>query len=298
MRHRTVPELYTPWKDEFEYAGPQIEAKVDAVASIRSPAIAMVLDWDGVVTSKNAGPTTWHIMRDLMVDDRDMPSNGGQPMTAGQKRQKHSELLAYYGQLERAGTLTAAQASSWQRQAMPLLRGIHVPTLQEQIVARSVLRPGSKELFTTCAKAKIGVFIISTSLALAIEPIVNGYGLKTTGIFANRPPVSNDLIAAGRPQPFVHPRNKHRFHRASPHRAKIIVGDNLHDAQMVPLNARYPTVRARTDQGRDNFTLEGEDTSWARFVARSFASGYDMVAVREGLMGVVALTNEIVQRSA
>jgi hypothetical protein len=274
------------WRSGFEFNPDQpVFDKIDHIIASGVTALALVVDWDGVVTMTKpdgSGGTSWEVLR--------------RNMTSDEKRQRHAELFKYFGPLEAEGLLTLKESESWQRQALELLIGSSIKKIEADAVASNGnLRPGIAELFAAVDE----VFINSAGEKHIIRATAKHHGLRPSRIFANDFRTRNGIVIGVHTHTLTHSLNKHTFsHRkqAKNYRVRnnvIVVGDNLHDAQMVSNEDGSTILRARVGIGRTSYITKHGRDAWQRYVRKSFEAGYDAVVIEDNVLALEGLLRNI-----
>jgi phosphoserine phosphatase len=259
------------WQASLAFASPQTVTKIQRLATGGHTSLAFILDWDGVVTDKDADGmvgTSWDIFRRHMT-----PAN----------QRKHREIYASYRPFEKAGSLTVADAERWQREAMELLIGVSARDIELDALHHVKLRPGMKQFFDICQTAGLPVFINSTAECGIISAVANHFDIHPAKIFSNQFIVKDGIIRGIHEQSLTHPLNKHNHsHRSlNGHEGRtttILVGDNLHDAHMIVIDDTTSTLRLRMDCGHASYIADHSEAEWQHYLQDSFEAGYDMVA--------------------
>jgi HAD superfamily phosphoserine phosphatase-like hydrolase len=288
-----TPSLDTSWRDGFVFADQAATDKAAQIIAAGGDTLAFIFDWDGVITPNDphgiAG-TNWAVLKRNM---------------SPQNLERHQELYRQFRPLEEAGGLTPEAAEGWQRQAMELLVGTSIEAIEEDARRSNVeLRPGMKEFFAVVQQANIPVFIKSAGECHIIEAVANHHGFKPTKIFSNEFSVDdNGIITGVHEHTITHNLNKHTFsHRTTNgHEARstaIVVGDNPHDTQMIGDEVSDVTLKIRIDVARDTYIERYSLKAWDEYLQRSFAAGYDMVAVDDDVSALIRLTRTITNKKS
>lgn len=293
MTKDITPSLDTSWRDGFAFADQVAADKTQQIIAAGGDTLAFIFDWDGVVTPNDphglAG-TNWAVLKRNMSPESLV---------------LHQALYQQYRPLEEEGSLTPEDAESWQRQAMELLIGTSIEAIEEDARRSNVeLRPGMKEFFTVVQRAGIPVFIKSAGEHHIIEAVANHHGFKPTKIFSNEFSVDdNGIITGVHEHTITHNLNKHTFsHRTTDgHEARstaIVVGDNLQDTQMITEDVSDIILRIRVDIARHTYTEQYGQEAWDNYLQKSFAAGYNMVAIDDNVNALIDLTKIIINKKS
>jgi phosphoserine phosphatase len=266
-----------PLLQYFEVAEPElIRQKLLALQSDPDP-VELWTDFDNTLSTKNGG--VWEALRNAL------PAAGRAESDADRKANIAKE---------RAGRLTPDEHIAWSQRELG--RYVKYEVTEEDIV-RAVetmnLRSGARELFQFCADAGIDRYIVSTSVADAIELVV---GLHSPHVHSNRLRIKDGVVIGWDETSLLHSGNKHLHtarilagHPQSHDGWKLILGDNRHDADMLTDDK---ALRIRMHGKRGNTTLYLEES----FSPSSFSSGFDMVLRTETLAPIVSLLRWVVDK--
>jgi phosphoserine phosphatase len=288
--NQIIATSHDAWHRGFIFADDAVMAKFDRIVANGYDTLAFILDWDGVVTTKHSdgvNGTSWAILKRHMS-------------TANQAR--HSELFNYFGPLEQSGQLTSEGSEFWQRQALELMIGASLSDIETDARAHAKLRPGIEQLFAVCHQAGIPIFINSAGERHVISAIADQFDLMPTYIFSNDFTLNGDIISGVHEHTLTHNLNKHTHsHRnTNGHAARnttIVIGDNLHDAQMVGFSVEDLTLRIRIDIDQAAYTSDHGAAAWRHYVEQSFAAGYDMVVADNDAAAIVRLARAVTRQS-
>ena len=237
--------------------------------------IELWTDFDNTLSMKSGG--VWETLRNALPE-------AGRAESDAERRINLAR--------EKAGILTPEEHMAWSRREL----GRYVRYgITEQDIVRAVeamdLRAGARELFKLCAESDIDRYIVSTSVADAIELVV---GLHSPHVQSNRLHIKDGVVVGWDEKSLLHSGNKH-IHAArvlagrpeGKSQWKIVIGDNRHDADMLPGDN---VLRIRT------YSRHGNTDAYLKesFAPSSFSSGFDMVLRVESLMPIVDLLHWIV----
>lgn len=292
----------TDWVGGFEYADIAATLKTAWLVDDGPSNLALIVDWDGVVTAKHydgVSGTSWDVLRRHMTTQTQDPNDpDSEPVD---RPAEHRKLYELYGPLEKRGLLTAEQSERWQRDAMALLTGSSLLRIERDARRTARLQPGVQDLFHLCDQANVPIFVKSSGVAQVINAIASQYGVSPTKVFSNEFSVDDQGVITGvDEQTLTHSLNKHAYshlnvdgHETRHH--TIVIGDNLHDADMIEETDNL-TLRIRVGEDRDDYIQRHGMAGWRELVGESFDAGYDLVAVQHGLLGVLGLTRAIAVR--
>ena len=260
---------------DFDVAEPEeIFQKLSLLCTDSAP-IELWTDFDNTLSAKSGG--VWEALRDTL------PAVGQAESDMDRKVNLSKE---------KAGDLTPAEHMAWSRRELG--RYVRYGVTEEDIL-RAVktinLRPGAQTLLEFCSKVGIDRYIVSTSVANAIELVE---GLCSVHVCSNRLQLRDGVVVGWDETMMLHSGNKH-MHAAqvaagypqSRNSAKIILGDNRHDADIIP-GDKALRIRMR---GRRGNTAAYLHESFSR---SPLSSGFDLVLRTESLMPVVALLRWVV----
>jgi phosphoserine phosphatase len=254
----------------FDVAQPEtIRQKLVALCTDPG-AIELWADFDNTLSKKTGG--VWEALRSAL------PAAG--------KAESDAERRANLAK-EKAGTLTPEEHIAWsQRELGRYVRyGVTEGDIARAVEAMS-LRRGARDLFKFCAGAGIDRYIVSTSIADAIELVV---GLHASHVRSNRLSIKDGVVIGWDETSMLHSGNKH-VHAANilagrPRNSngwKIVLGDNRHDADMIPGDK---ALRIRTRDVHGNTAAYLKES----FAPSSLSPGFDLVLRTQTLAPVVRL---------
>jgi phosphoserine phosphatase len=252
--------------DELE----SVHSKLYRFKEASNGLLTLVIDWDDTVADG-----TWPQLRNLMHPDIAAMS---------------SSMYRQHQQEQHDDTLTEGKAEAWQRAALGHLVGMNINDIIEA-GHNTPLRPGARELFTTCEENGIATIVKSGAVKQFIKAAAQANGIKPSIIIAtDLQPNSKNTVIGWDPETMTHSRNKGELEHPDlpdPYDGMtILVGDGLADRRMVPFDADALLVRA-------NGGFRGDPVQ----IQRSFEveRPYDIVAVEPDLLAVAGLVDHIVR---
>ena len=253
---------------QFDIAQPGVfEQKLTALCG-DPDILELWTDFDNTLSTKNG--SVWEALRNAL------PPAG--------KAESDAERKINLAK-ERAGVLTPEEHIAWsQRELGRYVRyGVTEDDIAQAVAAMS-LRTGARELFRLCAEMGIDRYIVSTSIADAIELVVE---LHSPRVHSNRLRIKDGVVIGWDETGMLHSGNKHIHaarilagQRRKNNGWKIVLGDNRHDADMIT-HDKALRIRMSGKHGNTQSYLKES------FTPSALSPGFDLVLRTDTLMPIV-----------
>lgn len=191
----------------------------------------VVFDFDRTLTTQKPGSdddvTSWHILRSHL------PAEG---------QARYDELYTMYRPLEKAETMTEADAVTWWSSILGLFvaHNVNLRQVEEEFLDRASIRPGARELFDLCQRQDIPTVILSAGTYDIIDVWCRAYGIEPSLIVSTALETDEaGTITGWAADTLVHVLNKHETDHPELNRYRserpygIAIGDGMKDGDMV-----------------------------------------------------------------
>ncbi len=189
--------------------------------------LQLILDFDRTLTEKHKQDSvSWQLMRNHLPPDGQIEAQ---------------KVFDHYRAIELAEKLTVEDAVAWWSASMSIITKyqLDLTAVEQDFLARSTLRPGTKELFTLCAAHNIPTIIMSAGIKDVIDIWCKTYDIHPTIILSTSLRLDADNHVIGWDESsMVHTLNKKEI--GHPELSKIrsershtiLIGDSIHDFDM------------------------------------------------------------------
>lgn len=249
-----------PARDNLLYASPEhTVAKIDTFIQAGAGQLQLVFDFDRTLTISKPGNnediTTWHILNEHL------PQPG---------KDRYRKLFKQYRAREISGALTQTDATTWWSSILNLFveHQIDMTNVEKDFLSKASIRPGTKELFDTCATHGIPTIILSAGIKDVIELWAQTYQIHPTIILSTSLQLDKNGKTSGwDKESLVHVLNKKEIghpelQKIRTERSKtILIGDSLNDADMAEGTEsvfRILINDPRDDENKNNTALHAK----------------------------------------
>lgn len=219
----------------------------------------LLFDFDRTLTMNNEGEdiTTWHILRSHLPP---------------QAQSQYDNFFQQFRPLEIRQTLTQDDAIAWWEQILSLIKEsqVNMHKVEQNFLSKANARPYATRVFETCEKLGVPTIILSAGVKDVITLWCSHYKINPTVVLSTRLKVGEDGVVIGwEKDSLIHVLNKKEKEHAdlskiqATHPFTILVGDSVHDADMV--EGEKDVIRIRVIDLR-----EDEKIDHKRFAEETF----------------------------
>lgn len=211
----------------------------------------LLFDFDRTLTVNNTEGediTTWHILRSHFTP---------------QAQRQYDVFFQRFRPLEIQQKLTQDDAIAWWEQALSLIKDsqVNMQTVEQNFLSKANARPYATEVFETCEQLGIPTVILSAGVKDVITLWCSYYKINPTVVLSTRLKLGEGGVVIGwEKDTLIHVLNKRERGHADlsriqvTHPFTILVGDSVHDADMV--EGDEDVIRIRVIDPREDENID------------------------------------------
>lgn len=242
----------------------------------------LLFDFDRTLTvnnNKGEDITTWHILRSHFTP---------------QAQRQYDDLFQRFRPLEIQQKLTQNDAIAWWEQTLSLIKDsqVNMQKVEQNFLSKANARPYATEVFETCEQLGVPTVILSAGVKDVITLWCSYYKINPTVILSTQLKLGEGgLVIGWEKNSLIHVLNKREKGHADlsriqvTHPLTILVGDSVHDADMV--EGEEDVIRIRVIDPR-----EDENISHKRFAEETFQR-FDLMIGNGSMKGLLDLVRAI-----